>query len=333
MSLNLNLGSSLLNKKSDISALANVKASENHKKEEVKVEENKDLGKVKEDVKNSGKGKLNDAKNVKDDAVIYEKSKEVKSNKHDIFEGKDLKNPEARQAIIDKLKADQEAQQKKLLDIVRKTISGQGNAIASADDMWKFLASGNFTVDAATKAQAKKDIAEDGYWGVEQTSDRILDFAKALSGNDPKQGNAIASADDMWKFLASGNFTVDAATKAQAKKDIAEDGYWGVEQTSDRILDFAKALSGNDPKQADKLLNAFKKGFDQATKAWGKKLPDISQRTYDAVVKKFEAWKNSQGDSVNEKNKASDKDNESKSDLKEVNKDVNKTEVSPKKNK
>lgn len=275
MSLNLNLGSSLLNKKSDISALANVKASENYKKEEVKVEENKDLGKVKEDVKNSGKGKLKDAKNVKDDAVIYEKSKEVKSNKHDIFEGKDLKNPEARQAIIDKLKADQEAQQKKLLDIVRKTISGQGNAIASADDMWK--------------------------------------------------------------FLASGNFTVDAATKAQAKKDIAEDGYWGVEQTSDRILDFAKALSGNDPKQADKLLNAFKKGFDQATKAWGKKLPDISQRTYDAVVKKFEAWKNSQGDSVNEKNKASDKANESKSDLKEVNKnvnkDVNKTEVSPKKNK
>ncbi len=275
MSLNLNLGSSLLNKKSDISALANVKASENYKKEEVKVEENKDLGKVKEDVKNSGKGKLKDAKNVKDDAVIYEKSKEVKSNKHDIFEGKDLKNPEARQAIIDKLKADQEAQQKKLLDIVRKTISGQGNAIASADDMWK--------------------------------------------------------------FLASGNFTVDAKTKAQAKKDIAEDGYWGVEQTSDRILDFAKALSGNDPKQADKLLNAFKKGFDQATKAWGKKLPDISQRTYDAVVKKFEAWKNSQGDSVNEKNKASDKDNESKSDLKEVNKevnkDVNKTEVSPKKNK
>lgn len=275
MSLNLNLGSSLLNKKSDISALANVKASENYKKEEVKVEENKDLGKVKEDVKNSGKGKLKDAKNVKDDAVIYEKSKEVKSNKHDIFEGKDLKNPEARQAIIDKLKADQEAQQKKLLDIVRKTISGQGNAIASADDMWK--------------------------------------------------------------FLASGNFTVDAKTKAQAKKDIAEDGYWGVEQTSDRILDFAKALSGNDPKQADKLLNAFKKGFDQATKAWGKKLPDISQRTYDAVVKKFEAWKNSQGDSVNEKNEASDKANELKSDLKEVNKnvnkDVNKTEVSPKKNK
>lgn len=107
-----------------------------------------------------------------------------------------------------------------------------------------------------------------------------------------KQGQTIGKADDMWRFLADGNFTVDAATKAQAQADIAEDGYWGVEQTSDRIVDFAKALSGNDPEKADMLLDAFKKGFEEATKSWGKKLPEISQRTYDAVVEKFDAWKN-----------------------------------------
>lgn len=107
-----------------------------------------------------------------------------------------------------------------------------------------------------------------------------------------KQGKAIGQADDMWKFLAGGNFTVDPATKAQAQADIAEDGYWGVEQTSNRIVDFAKALSGGDPKKADEMLAAFKKGFEQATKTWGGKLPDISQRTYDAVLSKFDAWKN-----------------------------------------
>lgn len=107
-----------------------------------------------------------------------------------------------------------------------------------------------------------------------------------------KQGAAIGTADSMWSFLAKGDFEVDAATKAQAQKDIAEDGYWGVEQTSDRILDFAKALSGNDPEKADLLLDAFKKGFKDATKSWGTDLPDISQRTYDAVVEKFENWKN-----------------------------------------
>ena len=107
-----------------------------------------------------------------------------------------------------------------------------------------------------------------------------------------KQGVAIGTADSMWSFLAKGDFTVDEATRAQAQADIADDGYWGVDQTSDRILDFAKALSGNDPEKADLLLYAFKKGFKEATKSWGQDLPDISQRTYDAVVEKFNKWKN-----------------------------------------
>lgn len=113
-----------------------------------------------------------------------------------------------------------------------------------------------------------------------------------------KQGATIGTADSMWSFLAKGEFEVDAETKAQAQADIAEDGYWGVEQTSDRILDFAKALSGNDPEKADLLLDAFKQGFEEATKTWGDELPEISQRTYDAVLEKFEQWKN--GDAVAE---------------------------------
>ena len=102
------------------------------------------------------------------------------------------------------------------------------------------------------------------------------------------QGKAIGTADDMWKFLASGDFTVDPATKAQAQADIAEDGYWGVEATSDRIVDFAVALAGNDPDKLEEMRAAFEKGFKQATETWGGKLPDISQRTYDAVQKKFD---------------------------------------------
>lgn len=114
-----------------------------------------------------------------------------------------------------------------------------------------------------------------------------------------KQGATIAKADDIWSFLASGDFTVSPEVKAQAQADIAEDGYWGVEQTSDRILDFAKALSGNDPEKADEMLEAFKKGFEEATASWGKELPEISQKTYDAVLEKFEAWKNGTEDTAN----------------------------------
>ena len=109
---------------------------------------------------------------------------------------------------------------------------------------------------------------------------------KLISG----QGNAIGQADDIWSFLRTGNFTVDAETKAQAEADIAEDGYWGVTQTSDRILDFAKALTGGDPAKIEEMREAFKKGFEQATKTWGDTLPDISQNTYDAVMSKFDEW-------------------------------------------
>lgn len=104
------------------------------------------------------------------------------------------------------------------------------------------------------------------------------------------QGNAIGTADDMWAFLRKGEFTVDAATKAQAQADIAEDGYWGVEATSDRILDFAKALTGGDPSKIEEMREAFEKGFKQATETWGGELPEISQKTYEAVMSKFDAW-------------------------------------------
>lgn len=94
--------------------------------------------------------------------------------------------------------------------------------------------------------------------------------------------------DDMWKFLASGKFEVDEATKLQAQKDISEDGYWGVKQTSSRILDFATALTGGDPSKIEDMRKAFEKGYKQAEKTWGGELPEISKQTYDAVMSGFD---------------------------------------------
>ena len=39
------------------------------------------------------------------------------------------------------------------------------------------------------------------------------------------------------------------------------------------------------------MLEAFKKGYKQAEEAWGGEVPEISQKTYDAVLEKFDAWK------------------------------------------
>lgn len=108
-----------------------------------------------------------------------------------------------------------------------------------------------------------------------------------------KQGTAFNNSTNIYDLLRTGKVTVDPATAAQAKEDISEDGYWGVKQTSDRLVSFAKALTGGDPSKADEMIEAFKKGYKQATKSWGGDLPGICQQTYDATIEKLTEWKNS----------------------------------------
>ena len=204
----------------DVNTLSNV--SSNISTTYTKPEEAKDSAKDTKEVEKTEEK----AGKFSDEAAVYEKSDEETPVKSEKYSKAD------RSALIQQLKADQEKMMNNLLEIVQKTISGQGSAFA------------------------------------------------------------IASQDDMWKFLAEGKFSADPDTIAKAKEDISEDGYWGVEKTSDRILEFAKALSGDDPEKADELLAAFKKGYEMATGTWGKELPEISSNTYDAVLKKFEAWKN-----------------------------------------
>ena len=107
-----------------------------------------------------------------------------------------------------------------------------------------------------------------------------------------QQATRFGEATDIWSFLRSGEYEVDPETKAQAQKDIAEDGYWGVEKTSERIVQFATALTGGDPDKLDMMVDAFKKGYAQAEKTWGGELPEISKKTFDAVLEKFDRIKN-----------------------------------------
>ncbi len=109
-----------------------------------------------------------------------------------------------------------------------------------------------------------------------------------------KQGRSfdVANGKNLKNMYAG--LTVDAKTRAQAQADIAEDGYWGVTQTSQRIFDFAMALSGGDPEKMEQMRTAFEKGFKQATRAWGDSLPGICQRTYDAVESLFDDYKEKQ---------------------------------------
>lgn len=165
-----------------------------------------------------------DEKEKNDAAAVYEKSKDKKPNSTNQIYNRD--------AVVKRLKADQQNRISSMQGLVEKLLNKQ---------------KGTFDLANGT------NLAET--------------FRKAAG---------LASPDDI----------------AKAKADIAEDGYWGVEQTSDRLVSMAIALSGGDTEKAEEMKNAIQKGFNKATKAWGEDLPQICKDTLDSAMKKMDDWKN-----------------------------------------
>ena len=92
--------------------------------------------------------------------------------------------------------------------------------------------------------------------------------------------------------IASEDSSIDFRdlTPEKARELISDEGYLGVEQTSDRIVQFALSIIGNDPDRLEEIKASINKGFQMASKALGGTLPDISIKTYDAVMNKLNAW-------------------------------------------
>lgn len=85
---------------------------------------------------------------------------------------------------------------------------------------------------------------------------------------------------------------IDDETRAEAQKAIDEGGEYSIENVSNRMIDFAKAISGGDKSKISLLKDAVEKGFKEAEKAFGGKLPEISYKTLERTMEKFDEWEN-----------------------------------------
>lgn len=167
-------------------------------------------------------------------------------------------------------------------------------------------------INSQVKKEVKNEVTKDDtalvyekktYQRDQVTIDRLLEEAENNTNRLRdlvekmllKQGRTFNHVTDIYGYLREGKIEVDEETRLQAARDIAEDGYWGVEQTSERLFSFAKALTGGDPSKADEMMAAVKKGFELAEKAWGGALPQISRDTLDRTISKMEEWRDSLG--------------------------------------
>ncbi|GHV32972.1 hypothetical protein FACS18949_05730 [Clostridia bacterium] len=129
-----------------------------------------------------------------------------------------------------------------------------------------------------------------------QQASGAVNFSPAFSGGiDPTK---VTSYWDLLVDNGNGTYSFDPtltaeqqdALIAKAQTDIGEDGYWGVKQTSGRILDFAKAITGGDPSKVALMRKMVEEAFQSVRDTAGGKLPELSQNTYDAVMKGLAEW-------------------------------------------
>jgi hypothetical protein len=153
------------------------------------------------------------------------------------------------------------------------------------------------TVDSSAKKATysiNKMSAEDRAALVQQLKADQQSRQQSLTDLVSQMIGKQANASNLASLFSPENLkNVDAATIAQAKEDVSEDGYYGVKQTSQRLFDFASALAGDDEDKMKEMQEAMQKGFEKATKAWGTDLPDICQQTIDAANQLFTDYYNS----------------------------------------
>ena len=136
-----------------------------------------------------------------------------------------------------------------------------------------------------------KMSAEDRAALVQQLKQDELDRRNQLASLVQKMFTDQAGVSKLSELFSPENLkNVSQADIDQAKKDIAEDGYWGIKQTSQRLFDFASALAGDDPEKMKEMQKAMEKGFKEATGAWGDELPGICKDTLDAANKMFDEY-------------------------------------------
>lgn len=135
--------------------------------------------------------------------------------------------------------------------------------------------------DPRSSAAARADVSamlEESQRQLRQVLDLLLPLLE-------QQGLNVAK-------VISGEQTLyaDPTTIEQAKAAIADDGEYGVQQVAERILNFAQAVIGGDPSKLESIRAAVEKGFAEARQILGGTLPEISQKTYAAVMAGFERW-------------------------------------------
>lgn len=108
-----------------------------------------------------------------------------------------------------------------------------------------------------------------------ESNKELFDF---LSGKEGENGFNLTSTGYEGKAITELN-------PEEATALVSEDGFFGINNTSDRVSSFVFAMAGDNVDYLKESRKGLVQGFDEAEKLWGGKLPDISYVTQERTLK------------------------------------------------
>ena len=177
-----------------------------------------------------------------------------------------------------------------------QTATEKAKSTLTADNADKYVKSEETFTPAYTKKSAQKKEVDNTdksqFRTVAQSkADHLASVVETLISHQAasttnKNAKKIELSDDLKSQIE------EATGKKIDSEETETEDYWGAEATAKRMFEFAKNLAGNDSKYAEKLKDAFIKGFGLAEKAYGGKgkLPSVCYDTYDKVIDMFDSW-------------------------------------------
>jgi hypothetical protein len=139
---------------------------------------------------------------------------------------------------------------------------------------------------------ASPSVGEDRYTPSRPGAHQPVTYGGKIAGGQAQPPAFDPLRDYVVSLLREQGLATDtlAASPEEAAAAIADDGYWGVEQTAERIYQFAIGAAGADPSRLEQIRAAVMQGYEEAKELFGGSLPEISQRTIERVSEKFDAW-------------------------------------------
>lgn len=121
---------------------------------------------------------------------------------------------------------------------------------------------------------------------IEQNSKAFMSNSTNVQSSLSK-GGFDAEYQEFQSFLSDIGYSgkpIAELSQEEAAELVSEDGFFGIDATSQRVADFVIQGSGGDEELMREGRRGVIEGYEQAVAAWGGELPEISQKTQERTL-------------------------------------------------